>query len=192
MTPAAPLGAVVLAGGHGRRLGGAGKASVEVGGETLVAAAVEAVRGANCDPVLVVTRPDVRLPPLPVPAVTDDPGPAGPLNALLTGLVRLSTDDAVVLACDLPFAGPVVARLAAYPPGSLVVAVDPDGRPQPLCARYPRQRAVDAARAALAAGERRVRVWCEGVGAEILHERAAGEELLNVNTVADLERARTA
>jgi molybdopterin-guanine dinucleotide biosynthesis protein A len=94
-----------------------------------------------------------------------------------------------VLACDLPFAARLVARLTGRAAGSSVVAADADGRVQPLCARYPRARALAAAAAALAEGDHRVVEWARHMGPPAV-EHAAGRELLNVNTADDLARAR--
>jgi len=184
------LAGIVLAGGRGRRLGGAGKAAIQVGGDALVDRAVAALREAGCDPVLVVARPGVAIPTVDVPVVADAPGPAGPVNAIRTGMAHVDTDDVIVLACDLPFAAPVTARLARRPAGPAVLGVDPDGRPQPLCARYPRRPALAAARAAVAAGDARVIDWARRIG-EWHREEATARELLNVNTAEDLARART-
>ena len=107
---------------------------------------------------------------------------AGPFGALVDALA--DDADALVLACDLPLAAPVIARLAARQGN--VVAVDPDGRVQPLCARY----ASDAARVGrelLGAGERRVTALPAAL--EAAREPATAAELLNVNTPADLDAA---
>lgn len=138
---------LVLAGGRGARFGRP-KATVVFDGLTLVERAVAAL-APHCGRTLVVGRPDV---PLPVPSVDDRPGPDCALNALATGLAVLDADEVLVLACDLPGAGPVLQRLVGAPS----VAVDPDGRVQPLCARYSRVVTLAAACRLLAEGERRL------------------------------------
>jgi len=117
-------------------------------GQTLVERAVAAL-APHCGRVVVVGRPEV---PLPVASIDDRPGPDCPLNALATGLAAVEADEVLVLACDLPAAAPVLSRLVAAPS----VAIDPEGRAQPLCARYPRAAALAAAESLLAAGERRL------------------------------------
>lgn len=180
----ASLGGVVLAGGKGSRLGRA-KAAVVVRGRTLAERAVE-LMAARCDPVVVVSRPDVLLPSLPVEVVFDRRGVRGPMNAVATGLAALDTDDVLVLACDLPFSGPVLDRLAAYPPGQAVAAFD--GRPQPLCARYPRQAALEECRRLAVQGTRRMTALLLALDANSLE--ASQDELFNVNTPDDLDAAR--
>lgn len=107
--------------------------------------------------------------------------------AVATGLAAATGTTCLVLACDLPFAGPLLTRLLAAPGPGAVVAVDAGGRAQPLCARYPREEA-------LAACERLLRdgVLAAGSLVEALRARglpARGDELLNVNTLDELARA---
>jgi molybdopterin-guanine dinucleotide biosynthesis protein A len=62
-----------------------------------------------------------------------------------------------------------------------------DGRPQPLCARYPRRRALEACERLLAAGLLPARGLLEALGA--VEVPAPRDALLNVNTPEDLARA---
>lgn len=181
----ASLGGLVLAGGRGSRLGRP-KATVVVRGRTLVESAVELL-AARCDPVIVVSRVDVPLPALDVPVVFDRKGVRGPMNALATGLAALDTDDVLVLACDLPFTGPVLDRLVAVPRGKAMAARD--DRLQPLCARYPREETLDACRKLAAQGVRRMTSLLITLDARSIE--AVEDELFNVNTPADLDAART-
>ena len=178
------MSGLVLAGGSGSRLGRS-KATVVVRGRTLAERAVDLLVP-RCHPVLVVSRPDVALPSLDVPVVLDGAGVRGPMNALATGLAAVDTDDVLVLACDLPFAGPVLDRLVAAPPGGAVAAADQ--RRQPLCARYPRAEALDACQRLMRRGVRRMTALLDELGAATLD--AVDEELFNVNTESDLELAR--
>jgi molybdopterin-guanine dinucleotide biosynthesis protein A len=174
----------VLAGGSGRRFGGP-KATALLAGRTLVARAVEAL-AARCHEVVVVSRPEVRLPPLPVRVVHDRPGPAAPLAALATALACLEGEEVLVLACDLPLAGPLLDELLAAPPGRAVVGVS-DGRPQPLCGRYPRAEALAACERLLGAGALPARGLVDALGPVLVD--APGDALLNVNSRDDLRRA---
>jgi len=149
---------------------------VVLDGQTLVERAVAAL-ASRCGRVVVVGRPEV---PLPVASVDDRPGPDCPLNALATGLAALVADEVLVLACDLPAAGPVLDRLVTAPS----VAVDPAGRAQPLCARYPRVATLAAADDLLANEELRLLPLLDVLGATPVPATAA--ELHNVTTPADL------
>ena len=179
-----PLAGLVLAGGSGSRLGRP-KATVVVRGRTLTERAVDLL-AARCNPVVVVSRPDVPLPSLGVPVVFDRKGVRGPMNALATGLAAVDTDDVLVLACDLPFTGPVLDRLAAAPPGTAVAARD--DRVQPLCARYPRLATLEACRKLSAQGVRRMTSLLITLDATSI--AADDGELFNLNTPADLDAAR--
>jgi len=166
---------LVLAGGAGVRFGRP-KATVVLDGQTLVERAAAAL-AARCGRVVVIGRPEI---PLPVPSVDDRPGPDCPLNALATGLAAVTADEVLVLACDLPAAGPVLDRLVTAPS----VAVGPTGRRQPLCARYPRRAALAAADALLAEGQLRLLPLLDLLSPVLVAATAA--ELLNVTTPADL------
>lgn len=175
---------LVLAGGSGRRLGRP-KAGVVLGGQTLAERAV-ALLAARCQRLAVVSRTGVDLPPVEAKVVVDQPGEAGPMNALATGLAVLGAADVLVLACDLPLAGPLLDRLAQAPARKAAVASD-GGRLQPLCARYPREATLEAARALMAAGVFRMLDLVAAVNAGTV--AAADHELLNVNRPEDLEQA---
>lgn len=177
-------GGAVLAGGAGRRLGRP-KAAAPVGGVPLAERAVALLR-TRCSEVVVASRPEVALPPLGVPVVHDRPGGAGPLAGIAAALAALASDDALVLACDLPLAAPALDALGRLPAGTAAVCADA-GEAQPLCARYPRLRALAEAERLLAAGEGAAHALAAAMGAVLVPVPA--ETLLNVNSPADLARA---
>ncbi len=114
--------AVVLAGGHGSRLGGFDKASIEIDGRTLLAHALDAVVDAGEVVVVGAPVPTER----PVTFVVENPRYGGPVAALLTGVdVLLRTAPRVaVLAVDMP-------RLSHATFRRLQAAVDEGSRQQP-------------------------------------------------------------
>lgn len=122
--------AVVLAGGRAARLGGVDKASVEVGGRTLLAHALDAV----VDAAEVVVVGDPVPTERPVTFVREDPRHGGPVAALLTGRDALlrRTATLAVLAVDMPHVTPwTVRRLHEAAAGRDGAALhDPDGRRQ--------------------------------------------------------------
>lgn len=174
---------IVLAGGAGRRMGRP-KGPISVDGRPLAVGAGEILLFL-CDYVVVVTRPEVPLLPLPSPlqVMYDRPGPDAPLTGMVTGLEAVPGDDVLVLACDMPAAAPAVAALAAAPAGRAVVAAA-DGCVQPLCARYPREAALAAGLALLDAGETRAMALAHALGAEPVPVPPSA--LCNLNTPADL------
>ncbi|MCY7395361.1 MAG: NTP transferase domain-containing protein [Nocardioides sp.] len=125
-----PFCAVVLAGGRAARLDGVDKASIEIGGRTLLAWSLDAV--VDAAEVVVVGEP--------VPtdrAVTftrESPRYGGPVAALLTGVDALlrTTPAVAVIAVDMPHLTPLTLRrlrqAAVGHDGSALV--DHDGRRQ--------------------------------------------------------------
>lgn len=176
---------IVIAGGAGRRLGGP-KAIAVLGDSTLAELAVAAL-AAHCRRVLVVARPGIPLPQMEAEVLLDRPGPDAPLTGLATGLAAARTPLALVLACDLPLAGPVLPRLAEAPGDGAAMAVDAHGHGQPLCARYPVARTLAIAEELLDAGEVRMMRLADALAPVAVP--ADAEELLNVNTPGDLARA---
>ncbi|MER5469430.1 DUF6457 domain-containing protein [Streptomyces sp. NPDC002685] len=149
--------AVVLAGGAARRLGGADKPGVRVGGRALLDRVLAACAGATRTVVVAEPRATAR----PVEWAREDPPGGGPLAALDAGLRHTTAPRVVVLSADLPFleegtvrrlldtlrAGdthkptpdsqddsPARYRHGVPPDG--VLLTDPDGRDQPLVAVY--------------------------------------------------------
>jgi molybdenum cofactor guanylyltransferase len=154
--------AVVLAGGHGTRLGGADKPGLVVGRRTLIGSVVSAVMEAGASRVVVVgpERPAALGAGTGSPGTgstgtgspgarggeqvrytREDPPGGGPVAALRCGLAEVSAPDVVLLAADLPFLRPVhVTRLLAAladPAARGAALLDASGRPQWLASCWP-------------------------------------------------------
>lgn len=185
------VGVVVLAGGTARRLGGGDKTALDVGGVPILDRLL-----ADLAPLPTVVVADPPTDPARRPAharwVREDPVGSGPAAALAAGAAALpGAEVLVVLAGDQPFAGRVVPRLlaalAARPAAEAAQAVTDDGRHQPLLAAY----RVDVIRGRLAAirpGDR-VRVLHDGL--VVAPVPVTGDEGLDVDDRADLDRARS-
>lgn len=130
-------GAIVLAGGQGRRLTQK-KGLLRIGGVPIVERVVQAARAA-VGRVVVVGNASTPL-AADVATVDDETPGAGPCHGLWVGLRTVHRPIAVVVAWDMPF---VTADLLGY----LVDVLDAcqsaeaavprlGGRPQPLCAAY--------------------------------------------------------
>ncbi|MEU0547204.1 NTP transferase domain-containing protein [Micromonospora sp. NPDC005979] len=158
-TPARPHGyrgrvgtyaAVVLAGGAARRMGGADKPALPVGGRSMRDRVLAAV--ADATPRVLVGPADNL--PNGVRVTREEPAGGGPVAATAAGLALLDPDTTLValLAADLPLltraaiddllthltagAGPAAGNLAVPQAGSDldgVCFVDADGRRQSLC-----------------------------------------------------------
>ncbi|WP_406507779.1 NTP transferase domain-containing protein [Streptomyces sp. NBC_00212] len=128
--------AVVLAGGAAKRLGGADKPGLSVGGRALLDRVLTACAGAATTVVVGGRRPTAR----PVLWTREEPAGGGPLAALDAGVRRTSAESVLVLSADLPFlAAPTVDALLdelrrTGREGAL--CTDADGRDQPLVAAY--------------------------------------------------------
>jgi molybdopterin-guanine dinucleotide biosynthesis protein A len=175
------LGAVVLAGGAGSRLGGVDKAGLRISGSTLLDGALAALDGIEAV-VVGPARPGVR-------SVLEDPPRSGPAAAVAAGLAALpDADEVLLLAVDLPRlpeALPLLLAAGSGPDG--VVAVDPEGRTQWLLGRY---RAAALRAAAVALGDptdRPLRALLAGLDLALLRLPPGLE--LDVDTVADARRA---
>ncbi|MEV7236154.1 NTP transferase domain-containing protein [Streptomyces sp. NPDC051020] len=128
--------AIVLAGGAAKRLGGADKPALRVGGRALLDRVLAACPDAAATVVVGGRRPTVR----PVTWAREEPQGGGPLAALGAGVRLTSAGHLLVLSADLPFLGEstVEELLAAAAHGERdgALCVDQDGRDQPLVAVY--------------------------------------------------------
>lgn len=140
--------AVVLAGGRARRLGGADKPAIEIGGRSLLDRVLDAVSGASTVVCVGPSRPTRR----PVAWCREHPPGTGPVAALAAGLARTSASAVCVLAADLPWVAPAVpvllAALTADPAADAALLVDDGGRVAHLAAFW-RRAALATALAAL-------------------------------------------
>lgn len=127
---------VVLAGGAARRLGGADKPGVSVGGRALLDRVLTASAGGGTTVVVADPRTTAR----PVTWAREDPPGGGPLAALEAGLRHTTAPYVVVLSADLPFLEETTVRRLVDALGGHgsegVLITDPDGRDQPLVAAY--------------------------------------------------------
>jgi molybdenum cofactor guanylyltransferase len=145
--------AVILAGGAGRRLGGAGKPMLAVHGRPMLERVLDAVADAD---VTIIVGPETLPLPGGVVRVSEQPPGGGPVAATAAGLAALAeigadadTDPGpggqssrdgqtvALLAADLPFldARAVTGLRVALTESTVdgVVFVDADGRRQILC-----------------------------------------------------------
>jgi molybdopterin-guanine dinucleotide biosynthesis protein A len=183
-TSATPIG-VILAGGLGRRMGGA-KATAELRGRPLIDYPLQALRAALGD-VAIVAKADSELPHLPGVTVWTEPSaPSHPLVGIVHAL-GLAGNGRPILVCaaDMPFVPPaLVTRIAATDPaGAPAVVPTCNGELQPLLALY--LPAATAALARVVAAEGPLRSEVAAIGPRLLEveDRSA---FFNVNTPEDL------
>ena len=191
------LGAV-LAGGRSRRMG-IDKASLEIGGQTLARLAVDALRAAGLDVALVLrAEQPVPLTAHTVEVVRDEVQDAGPLGGLHALLGWLPLEWALVTPCDQPFLAPNLLRELLAQPREDVDAIigQPNELVEPLPGLY-RRTCLPAAQQALDRGCHSLQDLLLALRVRHVPVAALRREddqlrsYVNVNTPADLERARS-
>jgi len=175
-----PVTVVVLAGGHGSRIGG-DKALVKLAGRRLIEYPLAAARVAGLQAVVVAKR-HTDLPPLDVPVLIEPDNPTHPLAGVIAALEQF---DAVLgIPCDMPLlSGADLCALAAMP--SEMAVLTPD---QPFPALY-RSAVLPQLRVALD-GAWSMRATHAHLSAQaVLATTDAASRVLSVNTPRDLAEA---
>ncbi|MDQ6728922.1 MAG: molybdenum cofactor guanylyltransferase [Actinomycetota bacterium] len=193
---------VILAGGQGRRLGGA-KATISLAGRPLLTHPLGAMHAALAGDqrtpgdgprLAVVAKPGTSLPALgAVPLWTEPSEPSHPLVGLIRALEGAGGRAVLVCPVDLPFITPATLRRLAVTPSlrapALLAAYD--GIAEPLLGRW-EPAALAGLRSALRDGTADslppMRAVAHRLGAHLIEVDA--DELENVNTPADLARAQ--
>lgn len=194
--------AIILAGGRATRMGGGDKGLLDLDGRSLLARIIDRL-APQCDGLALNANGDpARLAGLGLPVLADGlPGLPGPLAGILAGMdwaAARGADRVVSVPGDTPFLpADLVARLAAQGAArgnGIVLAASQDGAGQvfdhPVCGLWPVALRHDLL-AFLQSGERRVRRFAElHAAARAVWDGAAADPFFNVNTPADLDRAR--
>jgi molybdopterin-guanine dinucleotide biosynthesis protein A len=182
--------AIVLAGGRGRRLGGADKAALSIDGT----ASLDHVLADLPRSVPVIVTATARATIRPVSFRLEDPPDGGPVAGVAAALTEVATPIVALLATDMPWAGPLVSRLVAefdVEDADALVPVDASGRRQPLCCVV----AADALRAAIdrlgsARGQSMTALMAELSVKERRLDEQSCRLVEDIDTPADLTRAR--
>lgn len=153
---AVSLAVAILAGGRARRLGGARKALIEVGGRAILDRQLDVLRP-RAQRIAAVLAPDDDEAPFTARGLAiarDAVAGAGPIAALAAALAWAAGDRLLALACDMPLIDGAVIDLVAARRADLALPIA-HGRQQPLLACYG-ARCRPLIEAALAAGELRL------------------------------------
>ena len=188
---------ILLAGGKSRRMG-EDKRHPVVGEQTLLERGLAVLRSAF-QHVLVVIAQD--SPPLGVDAsvVRDLVPDCGSLGGLYSGLMQATTPWVFVVACDMPFLNQaVIAQFTSRRTTADIVMAKLDARLQPMHALYGKQclpvleQMVRARQLKIQemVSQSSLRV-CYVTEADLLSIDPSGRSFYNVNTLADLEAARS-
>lgn len=178
----------MLAGGLGRRIGGA-KPRRALAGRPLIAYVIEAARDAGLEPV-VVAKPDSGLEGIGAPLLVEARQPRHPLVGIATALEAVDAP-VVVCPCDLPLVEPrLLAHLATLEVIDRPRLIRGERGIEPLVGVYPagaagplRSAARVGVAAAAAVGE------LDPDPVDLASTGAAPTSLLNVNDAADLRLA---
>lgn len=179
------LGAVILAGGLARRMGGVDKGLVEVAGKPMVKYALDILIPLVHSVVINANRSVEEYEQFGVPVISDTlTGHQGPLAGLSAGINALQSDYIVMCPCDSPFLQSelIQALLNACIDNDADIAVPHDGdRLQPVFCVV--QRRVEASlNEFLASGERKIDRWFSNHALHTLDAKAYSESFLNINT----------
>jgi molybdopterin-guanine dinucleotide biosynthesis protein A len=182
---AAPLAAVVLAGGASRRMG-RDKATLPYLGSTLIEHVVSVIRQ-RCAPVFVIAAPGQPLPDVEADVVRDQVRGLGPLVATGRGLraaAQAGAPRAFVCAVDMPLLDAALIDVLLGSSADADVVLPWSGRDHYLAAIY-RTALADRIDALVAAGEHSMAALVNAVDTQRIVVTDCSS-LTNVNTAADL------
>lgn len=194
---------VILAGGQARRMGGGDKSLLDLGGQTLLARAMQRLGGQVDDMVLNANGPSDRFADTGLRVVADSfPGFAGPLAGVLAGMEaaeELGHKWIATVAADTPFfptdlvLGLRTAIVSeASSPMALAATEDPDGtlRLHPTFGLWQVAHA-DALREALESGVRKVLDFTDPLSPAVtVFATDPFDPFFNINRPGDLDRAQ--
>jgi molybdopterin-guanine dinucleotide biosynthesis protein A len=188
---------LIFAGGRGSRLGGLRKATLVVGGRTILERVLDSLAPLADEHLALV--PDDNWPQRKGLRFVLDPSPyAGPLAALAHGLRAATGDVCLLVASDMPFvsreAFTYLLELQAKTGASVVVPFV-DGFVESMHAVVQRLALIEAITSAQPRGEQRLFKVLESLEPRLVHPaelRAVDPDLhtlFNVNTPEDLAEA---
>jgi molybdopterin-guanine dinucleotide biosynthesis protein A len=189
------IGAVILAGGASRRMGGMDKGLQLLAGRALVCHVIDCIEPQVDELVISANRNRDRYLALGYPVISDAPQAgefAGPLAGISAGLAVSRGSAVLFVPCDMPrLPADLAARLKHSldaAPADVAVAWCA-GRLQPVVLMVRRNATVQERLASFfAAGGRRADGWHEGL-ASVNVEFESAEAFANINTAADLAAA---
>lgn len=185
-------GVLILAGGKGRRMGGANKALLQLQQQTFLSRLENAL--SDFDEKLISLQDASWLGDSPFLPVFDQVTDRGPLEGLRCSLSLCRSDALLVVACDMPlFSGKLAkAMLQAGEGFDAVICQDRAGRIHPLCGIYSKQ-CLPAIESMIARGNYKITDIMKAVPSLIFSlESSVFSDILlsNINTPEALEALR--
>ncbi len=188
--------AVVLAGGRATRLGGINKARMEIGGLPLLDRVVAALRPLASQ-IVVVGHLAGDDPPPGVELLPDALDEHSTLVGIYTGLRAARNEVALVVGCDMPFLStPLLERIALLSDGYDLAVPLVGGHLEALHAAY-RRSCLPVMEEAIRRQQLKIIDFYPDVKLRKVREEEMREldpefrSFFNINTPADLERARS-
>lgn len=187
-------GAVVLAGGLARRMGGRSKGLVSLNGRPMLSWVTQAIAPAVSRIVINANRERDAHATLGHDVVPDlHPDHPGPLAGLAAGLAALDTPRVFMCPCDSPFIDAELVRalsrgLDGAPDGVSIACAHDGDRLQPVFALV-EQGVADSLNDWLARGERKIDAWYAEQGYVAVDCSAFSDAFVNINTEQDREAA---
>jgi len=187
-------GAIILAGGLARRMGGQDKGLITLAGQPMVEHVLQTVKPLVDRCVINANRNLDSYAEFGVPVITDRlTGHLGPLAGLSAGIESLDTDHVLMCPCDSPFLQGELCRalLKACIDEDVDLVVPHDGeRVQPVFLAVQR-RVKPSLDAFLAAGERKIDRWFDQLTIKQLPAADFCKSFRNINTEEERSRAES-
>ena len=186
---------VIQAGGRSTRMGGEPKALLELGGKRIIERVVDAVAGV-LDDLLVVTNTPERYAFLGLPMVPDVFPDGGALGGIYSGLRAAAGEAVFTVACDMPFLHPAIVRMVVERAGEADVVIPRTGDQLETMHAVYGKRCLAPMETRLRAGQLKIVGFFGDVrvveldAARMAQHRAPEVAFMNVNTPAELARAR--
>ena len=185
------LSAVLLAGGESRRMG-TDKATFVFRGKPLWRNQVELLRKLKPAQIFISVRTDPKWRPRDVTFVADVPPSHGPLSGLYASINRMRTSHLLALAIDMPWmSNKYLEFLCAQMEPRCGVLPKIGDRAEPLAAIYPREAAIETAKALAGTDFSLQSLVCDLVAVGKLRAIPVAQEeeklFRNINELADLE-----
>lgn len=180
------IGALILAGGRSRRMGGPDKARLRLGTRTFTEKISAELKG--FEPLLLSVNNTEAYAELGIPAVVDKYPDCGAMGGILSAFLDSDCGALLTVPCDVPlFSGGLAAYLCSYVSTAYDAYVlrDRAGRIHPLCAVYTRRAAGVMRELVEKQKNYRMRELLLHVAVKLVdlaHSAYPDEQLANVNT----------
>ena len=179
------IGAVVLAGGLARRMGGRDKGLIQIGDRPMASWAIDAIRPQVHDIVINANRNHDAYAALGAHVIADrHAGHIGPLAGLSAAMHYLATDYVFMCPCDSPFVNASIVSLLGEPcldkAADICVAHDGERLQPVFCVVH--QRCLESLDAYLATGKRKIDRWYATHNTVELNCLSIADSFRNINT----------